>query len=151
MFPDSRISLLAAGLVLGLSATPFVSADDAPRTPAKEAAGQAEKLPEGLKERVLGYWRAKIDGRAETAYGYVSPGMRKILTYKQFLRQMKGVGRWKSVKFLRAQCDGERCDATVEVEIRMRLPQFPQEIHTVSPVTERWFRKDGKWWILIES
>jgi hypothetical protein len=110
----------------------------------------AEKVPEGLEERVLGYWHAKIDGRAETAYGYVSPTMRKMLTYKHFLRQMKGVGRWRSVSFHDAKCHGDRCDVTVVVEIYMRMPPFPKPIHTSAPVTEKWFRKNGEWWILLD-
>ncbi len=128
-----------------------VLADEMPSPRASENSSRVDKLPDGLEERVLAYWRAKIDGRSETAYGFVSPEAQKVLTYKHFLGQMKGVGRWKSVRFSDAKCNGDNCAVTVIVEIRMRLPRFPEEIHTSAPVTEKWYRKNGQWWILLDA
>ncbi len=138
-------------LIVLCAAGVSVLADDLPSSRASENQSKVDKVPDGLKERVLAYWRAKIDGRVETAYGFVSPEARKVLTYKHFLGQMKGVGRWRSVRFSGAECSSDdNCAATVIVEIKMRLPRFPEEIHTTAPVTEKWYRKDGRWWILLD-
>ena len=150
MHSFKSILLLIALAVLSVGGVSAL-ADDMSSSRASENQSKVDKVPDGLKERVLAYWQAKIEGRSETAYGFVSPEARKVLTYKHFLSQMKGVGRWQSARFRDAKCNGDSCAATIIVEIKMRLPRFPEEIHTTAPVTEKWYRKDGQWWILLDA
>ena len=95
-----------------------------------------------LKQRAQARWDALVKGDFNTAYGYMSPGSRSIITASEYAASMKA-GFWKSAVIDKVECgSAQSCDvsATIEYEHLGR--------RTKTPLRETWIREGQDWWYL---
>ncbi|HET9578066.1 MAG TPA: hypothetical protein VFP44_09590 [Usitatibacter sp.] len=95
-----------------------------------------------VKQRAQARWDALIKGNTQTAYQYLSPGSRAVLTpdaYASSIRQ----GFWKSAKVDAVTCKtADNCDVGVTIEYEF------QGRRTKTPLIETWIREGSEWWYL---
>ena len=118
---------LAAGIlamVLGACAT--VSA---PRTP--------EAM---VKERAQARWDALVKNEFNTAYGYLSPGSRSIISAPDYAGTLRR-GFWKSATVEKVECgSAQSCEVTATIEYEF------SGMRTKTPLRETWIRDGSEWW-----
>lgn len=122
---------LAAGLVVAVAVAGCV----AMKPPTAE---------EVVKERAQARWDALVKGDAKTAYAFLSPGSRAVLTPESYATSIR-VGFWKSAQVNRAVCETQQaCEAHVTIEYEFQA----QRIKT--PLRETWIREGTDWWYLLK-
>ena len=95
-----------------------------------------------LKERAQARWDALLKGDFNTAYGFMSPGSRSIITTSEYAASLKA-GFWKSAVVETVECgSAQSCEvaATIEYEHLGR--------RTKTPLRETWIREGRDWWYL---
>ena len=95
-----------------------------------------------VKERAQARWDALVSGDYATAYRYLSPSSRAVLTQEAYAASLRK-GFWKSAKVNSVTCGGkDNCEthATIEYEIQGR--------RTKTPLNETWIREGSEWWYL---
>ena len=118
-------------LSVGLLAVAMWGCASAPSSP--EAA---------LKQRAQARWDALLKGDFNSAYGYMSPGIRSIITASVYAASLRA-GFWKSAVVEKVEGgSAPSCDvsATIEYEFMGR--------RTKSPLRETWIRDGSEWWYL---
>jgi hypothetical protein len=97
--------------------------------------------PEELvKERAQQRWDALLKGDAKTAYGYLSPGSRAVLTPEGFEANLRK-GFWKGAKVEKVECTtAQSCDAVATIEYDF------QGRRTKTPLRETWIKDGANWW-----
>lgn len=93
---------------------------------------------EMARQRAAERWQSLIEGRVETAYGYLAPGYRQINPYDRYFRTIRGVGLWKAADVKKATCEQDRCEVTTELTVEVHGPGSSKPIESVSWVQERW-------------
>ncbi len=103
---------------------------------------------QALKSKVEARWAALIKGDTETAYMYLSPAQRSVVSLQQYRRTLGGSVQWRV-----AQVDDIRYDsptvAVVSVALTYRFASSAtgnKEIESVRQMQEKWLYKDGGWW-----
>ena len=101
-----------------------------------------------LRSKVEARWAALIKGETETAYMYLSPAQRSVVSLQQYRRTLGGSVQWRV-----AQVDDIRYDsptvAVVSVALTYRFASSAtgnKEIESVRQMQEKWLYKDGGWW-----
>jgi len=101
-----------------------------------------------LRSKVEARWAALIKGETETAYMYLSPAQRSVVSLQQYRRTLGGAVQWRV-----AQVDDIRYDsptvAVVSVALTYRFASSAtgnKEIESVRQMQEKWLYKDGGWW-----
>ena len=105
---------------------------------------------EVVKVRAEERWRALIDGRLETAYGYLAPEYRQVYSFKSFMGKVRGVGLWTNAAVDNVTCDTKRCLVTVTVYASINPGRGFGETKTSGQVKETWMlvNEDGQWYHL---
>lgn len=99
---------------------------------------------DAVKERAQARWDALVKGDAKTAYAFLSPGSRAVLTPESYATSIR-VGFWKSAQVNRAVCETQQaCEAHVTIEYEFQA----QRIKT--PLRETWIREGTDWWYLLK-
>ena len=109
-----------------------------------------EQWVELARTRSAERWQALIDGRIETAYGYLSPGYRELHPYERYAKTIKGVGTWKGAEVKNATCEQDRCEITTELRLEVRHLRMKQPVEVTTPFLERWVkdRDQGQLWFV---
>jgi hypothetical protein len=97
---------------------------------------------ESVRERAQARWDALVKGDTKTAYGYMSPGSRSVITPEAYEGSLRA-GFWKSAVVDKVECgSAQSCDAlaTIEYEHLGR--------RTKTPLRETWIRDGTEWWYL---
>lgn len=98
-----------------------------------------------VAERAKLRWDAVIAGDIKTAYGYISPAGRSVVSLEGYAGTFRR-GFHKAARVTDVRCQGrEVCDVTLEIEYmfsgkRMKTPFF-----------EKWVRQDSDWWYLYQQ
>jgi hypothetical protein len=97
-----------------------------------------------VKERAQARWDALVKSDLKTAYSYLSPGSRAVITYDGFVSGIKP-GFWKSAVVEKVICEtADSCVVGAKIEYEfMRRP-------TQTALKESWVREDGKWWFVYQ-
>lgn len=93
-----------------------------------------------VAKKALSRWDALIKGDLATAYQYLSPGSRSVMSleaYKAMLRP----GMWRKVNVDSVACKQDRCDVVIMLEYSYR--GFKS---SVTPLEEVWLQESGNWW-----
>jgi succinate dehydrogenase/fumarate reductase flavoprotein subunit len=118
---------LLAGVVAGLSACGVLK----PQT-----------SQEALKERAQERWDALVKSDVATAYRYLSPSSKALMTEEAYRNSLK-LGFWKSVVVDRIVCStADSCDAIATVEYEFQGRRFK------SSLKETWIREGSNWWLV---
>ena len=98
-----------------------------------------------VAERAKQRWDAVIAGDIKTAYGYISPAGRSVVTYEGYAGSIRR-GFHKAARVTEVRCPSrEVCDVTLEIEYvfsgkRMKTPFY-----------EKWVKQDSDWWFLYQQ
>ena len=86
-----------------------------------------------------------IAGNYDKAYEYISPAGRSIMTLEGFKKSMRPEFH-KSARVVAVKCGTpDVCDVQLEIEYEFHGKR------TKTPLPERWFKQDGKWWYLLNT
>ena len=97
-----------------------------------------------VKERAQARWSALVKGDLKTAYGYLSPGSRAVITYEGFVGAIRP-GFWKSAAVEKVICEtADSC--MVGAQIKYEFKGRPTE----TKLKETWVREDGNWWFVYQ-
>lgn len=108
------------------------------------AAMKPRTAEEVVKERAQARWDALVKGDAKSAYAFLSPGSRAVLTPENYATSIR-VGFWKSALVDKVVCEGQQtCEAHVTIEYEFQA----QRIKT--PLRETWIREGTDWWYLLK-
>lgn len=98
-----------------------------------------------VTERVKARWDAIIAQDYRTAYGFMSPAGRSVMSYDAYEKSIKP-GFHKAARVTEVRCSTpELCDVSLELEYefsgrRMKTPFF-----------EKWVREGSQWWYLYQK
>jgi hypothetical protein len=95
-------------------------------------------------ERAQQRWNALLKADMATAYQFISPGGRSLMTAEQY-RPRVNATFWRGAKAEKASCEAETCDVSVLVDV------FVEGIKTTVPVKETWILDAGKWWFVYQG
>jgi hypothetical protein len=98
---------------------------------------------EVVKERAQARWDALVKGDVGTAYTFLSPGSRAVLSSENYATSIR-VGFWKSAVVDKVACEAQQqtCEAHVTIEYEFRAKRIK------TPLREAWIREGTDWWYL---
>ena len=92
-------------------------------------------------KRALARWEAMIGGDWVAAYAFETPGYREVYTLNQYRNAFGGAVAWESIRFVGV----ENIDAQ-NVSVKLDLASTYENMPLLTPITERWLKKEGEWW-----
>lgn len=113
-------------------------------------AGKGEDgAPRGLEQRALARWQMIIDGKAEEAYAYLTPGYRQTRNRDAYIQKYRpGVIRWQSVEWRGTQCaEPDSCEVRLLLTYAASLPSAGEAL-SIRELNERWIQVKGEWYHL---
>lgn len=121
------LSLAACGtMVSGPAATEAASAD-----PVVIVTARAEAR-----------WKALIEGNVGTAYDYLSPATRALLSRGAYQSHIKS-GMWREAKATSVTCEPDLC------KVKIKLKYDIQRITGLEiDLDENWIKQEGGWWFV---
>lgn len=118
--------------------------------------GDSQNQPseEGLNERIMGRWDALISRDFERAYGYLSPGYRKLFPVDGYISRFGNAVIWQGVDVEQVVINSESAKVVVGVSYQLAMPptagMFQKD--EMPPITknmnELWLWRDGEWWFV---
>jgi hypothetical protein len=106
-------------------------------TPATPEAKQA-----AVATRAQAKWDAVIKDNMETAYGFMSPASRQVVTLDRFKANIRR-GSFREAKVDRVTCEGDAC------QVRMLVTYDHQQMRGITtPLTESWIFDGGEAWFV---
>lgn len=104
--------------------------------------GTAKDSQAALLERATKRWNALVQSDIRTAYSYLSPGSRQVVSYEAYVTSIRP-GFWKKAEVKRADCsEAAVCDVVVEIEYDYKGMRIK------TPLREPWALTDGEWWFV---
>jgi hypothetical protein len=104
--------------------------------------------PQTLEERALARWQHLIERDFESAWQYFAPGYKDAHPSQAFVTEMaERPIVYRDVSLIRTNCDGDRCEVTLDVTYQVprgASGQGPSRISTT--IRERWISLDQTWW-----
>jgi hypothetical protein len=92
-------------------------------------------------------WQALIKGDIATAYGYLQPSYREIVSEKKYAQTFGNTSSWQSVEIFQTTCEAERCTVHLRLAAKNPVPQFSRSIPEIKSVLdETWIKDQGQWW-----
>ena len=101
-------------------------------------AGDFSKVVAGRAQQ---RWDALLKSDMDTAYQFISPGGRSLMTLQQY-RPRVNTSYWRGAKVSEASCGTETCEVTVLVDVLIQGVKF------TNPIKETWILDAGKWWFV---
>jgi hypothetical protein len=103
------------------------------------------QTPEKLVEkRATQYWKARIEGRIDSAYALISPAYRAVRSTDQYKARF-GKGSVKATEVVGVTCEPQKCSVKMKLVAGVALPMIDLR-ELVTHVDEVWLLEDGNWW-----
>jgi len=87
-------------------------------------------------------WDALIKGDLETAYNYLSPGTRNVMSLDLYKAKIRP-GMWKKASVDSVACEMDHCDVVIMIEYAYRGVKS-----LARPLNETWLQDDNGWWFV---
>lgn len=102
-----------------------------------------------VAKRAAQRWKAIMERDWGTAYGYLSPGARELLSADAFAQNASMAAlRWQEAEVIEVECKEEICRVNVRVSYLYQGLVTAAEGLTLSDQrTENWLYSDGEWWL----
>ena len=151
--PLAFAALLACALAACSSTggTKSTTTDAKSAKPAKTAPANARV---DVEVRATQRWQHIIDGHADLAYDFMTPGARSEKTREVWAKELADRPiKWTKVDYLDKACDSDdACQVRLQVEYKAPLQGAAGgQVSAPGTLTERWIRIDGIWYFLPES
>ena len=137
-FKFSVLVFLVVGVVVSLAGCGAVA------PPAVAVGSGADAASKIVVERAQLRWNALLKADMATAYQFISPGGRSLMTAEQY-RPRVNATFWRGAKAEKAVCAAETCEVSVLVDILV------EGVKTTIPVKETWILDAGKWWFVYQG
>jgi hypothetical protein len=114
-------------------------------------AGVTKTPVETLEQRVQGRWDAVISGDYQTAYQYMSPGQREVVSYEMYLKSVFArTVRWTGGEFREVVgCEESACKVRTAITYEVSgLTPGQGRFSSVRAVIEDWIQIDGVWYFV---
>lgn len=108
-------------------------------------------MPTTVEERAVQRWQHLIDGRADLAWNYLTPGVRSAKPQAKYAEEMSDRPvKWTKVAFRDKECESDDvCTVRIDLEYRVMMPVVRVGEMTVpAMLNERWLRIGGQWFHL---
>lgn len=130
-----HVSILSLGLCACLSLTTGANAQN----------------PETLiKERTQQRWEARLDGRYQDDYAYISPGFRSAVSADAYRARFEGGVEWLEAEVKNVSCEATRCEVKVDVTFRLLQNDQAQDPAGQQVMDEIWIFVNDEWWLYQE-
>jgi hypothetical protein len=103
-----------------------------------------------LKERVRGFWEARIAGDDLKAYAYEAYSKTGKMTQTQYVRARSAVFQYKSYEVKGIEEKGDEATVTIDLQYSLVLPA-KSDLNLSMSFPERWIRLDGQWYRQLEQ
>jgi hypothetical protein len=147
-----RSSTICAAVVVALASTGCTWLQ--PNTSSKQSdiptQSDASEIPEdAVSQRANERWQTLIDGDFSSAYSYLMPSYRAIVTEQAYLNTFKdNPVIWTTANISKIICESERCTVSLHLATSMRTSKNSTTIREVVGVSnETWIKEDGQWWL----
>lgn len=117
----------------------------------KEAGSATSTTDAGsIEVRAKQRWTYLIEGKAEKAYDYLSPGYRKTMSREQYASERNGRAvKYRTAQVTKKECEEELCEVYLSLDYQVTLPGGgPAPIDAFAPIREKWIKVGGKWYLL---
>ena len=95
-------------------------------------------------ERAQQRWNALVKRDLETAYQFISPAGRSLMSLDDYRPRINAV-YWRGAKVKEAVCAVETCEVTV------LLDMVAEGVKFTNPIKETWILDAGKWWFVYQG
>ena len=95
-------------------------------------------------ERAQQRWNALVKRDLETAYQFISPSGRSLMSLDDYRPRINAV-YWRGAKVKEAVCAVETCEVTV------LLDMVAEGVKFTNPIKETWILDAGKWWFVYQG
>jgi hypothetical protein len=102
-----------------------------------------EKKSAAVRERAEARWQALIKDDIATAYGYLSPTTRGVVSLDQYKGKVAR-GTFRDVKIDSVECEAELCKVTLRLTYDRRAMKG-----MVTPIEENWIIELGQFWYVL--
>jgi hypothetical protein len=147
MKPASTLLLF---VTLALAGAPLAAAAEAPA----DKAAPVKLDPKSPEGRAVARWQLIIDGKAQKAWDYLSPGVRSARPRDQWAKEVsERPVHWESVQFKDKACDSdEACLVRLQVQYTAPLQGAPGGmLSSPSFLTERWIKVKRQWYFVPDD
>jgi len=112
--------------------------------------GKPQSPADQVAQRAKARWAALLDGKAETAYQYYSPGYRSAVSLDAFTQRLSVQKvHWKAAKFDHVECETDLCHPVFKVSYSYRMPvRGVGVVESTRAVTEDWVKTDSGWFFV---
>lgn len=103
-----------------------------------------------VSRRAAGRWDAIIAGDFRSAFGFLSPGMRRVVPFKYYQSKVKAaVTDWVEARVESAVCEIDVCALAIRVGFVYKggLGLMKDQASS-SLIREKWLFSDGEWWLV---
>jgi len=107
------------------------------------------KTPEeAVQARANARWAAMLKADFATAYGYLAPGVRAVVTQQAFAGRYGHASHWTSAEATAVQCStASKCVATIKIAAEIFMPRRKKSDTVPTYFYETWVLQDGQWWL----
>ena len=107
------------------------------------ALGQSDE--DVVKRKAQQRWDAVIGTNLKSAYDFMSPASRSVMSYEAFDKSIKR-GFHKAARVTEVRCPSrELCDVSLEIEYEFSGRRMK------TPLYEKWVKQDSDWWYLYQK
>lgn len=111
-------------------------------------AWRASQRP-ALTERAGARWAALIKGDLASAYGYLTPAYRDVVSLQQYMGRVGNVVDWRLARVRDVRYDSPTvASVTMEVTYKYALPGAGDVLESVRLLDEKWQYKQRDWWYI---
>ena len=105
----------------------------------------AEQKSAVVRERAQARWQALIKDDIETAYGYLSPTTRDVVSLEQYKKKVAR-GTFRDAKIESVACEAELC----KVKLTLTYDHARLKV-MVTPLEETWIIERGQFWYVLRG
>lgn len=114
----------------------------APGAAATQAPTTAEAREKLVSQRASARWDAMIKDDLDTAYTYLSPGSRELISLEKFKANTRR-GVFRDAKVEAVRCEDDACRVNIKLTY-----DHPKMKGIVTPITESWIVDGGQAWLV---
>src|SRR3989338_7878395 len=107
--------------------------------------GSASDRQEIVRERAQLRWDALIKGDLDTAYKYLTPGTRSIVSLDVYRKKIRP-GLWEKASVESVSCEADQCEVSMLVEYSYRNMKSRK-----LQVKEFWLLDENDWWYVPKN
>jgi hypothetical protein len=109
------------------------------------AGAAPEARAEVVTTRALARWDALLKGDVKTAYTYLSPASRAVISLERYLAKTNPAS-FRGIKLDRVACEAESCQVKLWLTFDHRLMQG-----VTTPIEETWVFDGGQAWFVYRE